>query len=225
MRLSIVVPVLNEEATIQRALVSLQPLRARGHEVIVVDGGSDDATIALAEPLADCVLSTSRGRAFQMNVGAKAAKGEALVFLHADTLLPDGADELISAGLSRHTWGRFDVHIDSNRSALAMVGFMMNLRSRLSGIATGDQVIFVRREAFAAAGGFQPIALMEDVALSASLKRAGRPACLTEQVVTSARRWERNGVGPTILLMWRLRLMYFLGVDPDRLARIYVRGR
>jgi rSAM/selenodomain-associated transferase 2 len=225
MRLSIVVPVLNEEAAVEQALGLLQSLRARGHEVIVVDGGSVDATCALAVPLADRVLSTPPGRGLQMNAGALASNGEGLVFLHADTRLPDRADELILAALSRRTWGRFDVRIDSTRPMLALVGFMMNLRSRLSGIATGDQAIFVRREAFEATGGFRPIALMEDIALSASLNQTSRPACLDAKVVTSARRWERHGVVSTIFLMWRLRLMYFLGVNPDRLAQIYGSGR
>jgi rSAM/selenodomain-associated transferase 2 len=220
-RLSIIVPVLDEAQGIAAVLAALQPIRDRGHEVIVVDGGSTDATTSLAQPLSDRVLVSPRGRAAQMNAGAASAGGDAFVFLHADTRLPEVADALVIRALAAHTWGRFDVRIDSSHPMLAVVGCMMNLRSRLSGIATGDQAIFVRRAAFIAAGGFPEIALMEDIALSARLRRVGRPACLRQRVVTSARRWERHGVLATILLMWRLRLLYFLGVDPGRLARAY----
>lgn len=221
MHLTIVVPVLNEAGRIQEALQALQPLRSRGHQVIVVDGGSVDSTCDLAASLADRVLATPPGRAVQMNAGAKASLGGALLFLHADTRLPEYADELIAAALSRHCWGRFDVKIDSPHPLLAVVGGMMNLRSRLTGIATGDQSLFMTRPAFEAAGGFPVISLMEDVALCATLKHAGPPACLSAKVVTSARRWERHGVFATVVLMWRLRLMYFLGADPDKLAKLY----
>ena len=224
MRLSIIVPVFNEAAGIAPALAALQGLRARGHEVIVADGGSSDATVDEARPLADSVLASRKGRATQMNAGARAATGNAFVFLHADTRLPERADALIEAALATHHWGRFDVRIDSAHPMLAVVGAMMNLRSRISGIATGDQAIFVTRAAFEAAGGFPRIALMEDIALSTSLKRTGRPACLEEKVATSGRRWENNGVLATIVLMWRLRLAWFLGANPERLARIYARN-
>jgi rSAM/selenodomain-associated transferase 2 len=217
-RLSIVVPVLNEAAGIRATLESLAPLRARGHEVIVVDGGSDDASAALAAPLCDRLLRAPRGRAVQMNAGARAAAGEALVFLHADTRLPPRAAELIFSALQDHLWGRFDVAIEGRHPALALVAAAMNLRSRLTGIATGDQAIFVRRADFP---GFPPIALMEDVALSRLLKRRGPPACLRGRVRTSGRRWESRGVLRTVLLMWRLRALYALGVPPQRLARHY----
>ena len=224
MSLSIVMPVLNEAAGIEAALAALQPLRARGCEVIVVDGGSRDATPALAQPLADRVLSSSRGRAAQMNAGAAAARGNALLFLHADTRLPDGADALVRDALcGARVWGRFDVAFDGG--ALPLVALSMNLRSRLTGIATGDQAMFVTRDAFVAAGGFPPIALMEDIALSATLKRKSRPACLAARVTTSPRRWQTRGALRTVLLMWRLRLAYFFGVDPARLARAYGYGR
>ena len=223
-RLSVVVPVLDEAAGITSALRALMPLRARGHEVIVVDGGSADASVELARPLADRVLAAPRGRAAQMNAGAAAATGEALLFLHADTVLPEAADALVLAALQRRPWGRFDVHIASRRRMLGVVGALMNLRSRLSGIATGDQAMFVRRADFEAVGGFPAIALMEDVALSAALRRAcGWPACLPARVSTSARRWEQRGVWSTILLMWRLRMLYFLGAEPASLARRYGR--
>ena len=221
-RLSVIVPVLNEAADIREALEALAPLRARGHEVIVVDGGSDDGSASLAAPACDRLLDSGRGRALQMNAGARAAKGDALVFLHADTRLPERADELILAALARASWGRFDVRIASRRPLLVLVGCAMNLRSRLTGIATGDQAIFVRRDAFP---GFPDIPLMEDIALSRLLKRRGPPACLRARVTTSARRWEARGVLRTIFLMWRLRLLYALGATPQRLARDYADQR
>jgi rSAM/selenodomain-associated transferase 2 len=226
-RLSIIVPTLNEAAGVAATLARLQPLRITGHEVIVVDGGSSDGTRAAAAPLADRVLAAPRGRASQMNAGAAAALGDVLLFLHADTQLPAGADRLIRDGVgsSGCAWGRFDVRIDGAHPLLRVVAGLMNLRSRLTGIATGDQAIFVRRAAFAAAGGFPPLALMEDVALSAALKRISRPLCLRERVVTSGRRWESRGVVRTILLMWSLRLRYFLGASPERLAQLYDRPR
>ncbi len=217
LKLSVVVPVLDEAAGIRAALEALAPLRSRGHEVIVVDGGSSDRTVEIAEGLCDRVLRAQRGRAAQMNAGARVATGDVLVFLHADTRLPPGADQLIP---NSSTWGRFDVEIEGRHPLLTLVACAMNLRSRLTGIATGDQAIFVRRDAFP---GFPEIALMEDVALSKVLKRRGAPACLRQRVVTSGRRWESRGVLRTILLMWRLRLFYFLGVSPERLARRYGR--
>jgi rSAM/selenodomain-associated transferase 2 len=220
MKLSLIMPVLNEAARIEAALRALALLRARGVEVIVIDGGSGDGTAALAHPLVDCVLSAPRGRAAQMNAGAAAASGEALLFLHADTRLPDDADRLILDALKHRSWGRFDVSFD-DRGWLRLVAMMMNTRSRLTGIATGDQAMFMTRAAFDRAGGFPPIALMEDVALSARLKRRGRPLCLSARVTTSGRRWRRYGLWRTILLMWGLRLRYFFGADPARLARAY----
>jgi rSAM/selenodomain-associated transferase 2 len=224
MRLSIVMPVLNEAASIVAALEALAPLRARGVEVIVVDGGSTDATPDVARPLADCVLSAPRGRAWQMNGGAAIAGGDVILFLHADTRLPENADALLCDALAKtqRVWGRFDVAFSGG--ALPLVALTMNLRSRLTGIATGDQAMFVRREAFARVGAFPAIALMEDVALSARLKRISPPACLRARVTTSPRRWRRHGTLRTVLLMWRLRLAFFLGADPKRLARAYGHG-
>ena len=224
MRLSIIVPVLNEAAGLVPALEALQPLRSRGHEVIAVDGGSTDSSVELARDLTDRVIASPRGRALQMNAGAAAASGDAFLFLHADTRLPGRADALIAAALAQCCWGRFDVRIDSSNPLLALVGAMMNLRSRVTGIATGDQAIFATRAAFEEAGGFPAIALMEDLALSSILRHRGRPACIAEKVVTSGRRWERDGVLSTIVLMWRLRLAYFFGADPERLAREYARN-
>jgi len=217
-KLSIIIPALDEAAGIVAALEALAPLRASGHEVIVADGGSGDGTRELAAALADRVVAAPRGRARQMNAGAGVAGGHALLFLHADTRLPANADRLIFHSLKKHPWGRFDVAIDGRSPLLAVVAFFMNLRSRLTGIATGDQAIFVRRDAFP---GFPEIALMEDVAFSKAMKRRAPPACLREKVSTSGRRWERNGVARTVLLMWRLRLAYFLGASPDELARQY----
>ncbi len=221
--ISIIVPVLDEARAIGATLAALQPLRGAGAEVIVVDGGSRDATAALAAPLADRVIVSLRGRAVQMNAGAREARGDVLLFLHADTLLPADAAATLAGELDRAgcAWGRFDVAIAGRGALLALVAWLMNARSRLTGIATGDQAIFVRANAFAAAGGFPEIALMEDVALSKALKRQSPPLCLRERVVTSARRWERHGTLHTIFLMWRLRLAYALGADPKRLARRY----
>ncbi len=223
MRLSIIVPALDESATITATLAALQPLRALGHEVLVADGGSRDATLLIARLLADRAFVAPRGRATQMNAGAAAAGGDVLLFLHADSTLPSVAAGAIRAALDRGAqWGRFDVRITGRPWILKVVAPAMNLRSRLSGIATGDQGIFVTREAFARAGGFPPIPLMEDVALSRALKRvAGRPACLRERIVTSGRRWETHGPWRTIFTMWRLRAAFALGADPVRLARLY----
>lgn len=217
---SIVVPVLDEARTLAATLAPLQPWRPAA-EILVVDGGSRDGTREIAAPLADRVLQAPRGRALQMNAGATAAKAPALLFLHADTALPGDAVSLVCEALRSHAWGRFDVRIDGRDPMLRVVAAMMNARSRVSGIATGDQAMFVRRDAFAAAGGFADIPLMEDVDLSRRLRSRSRPACLRAQVVTSGRRWERHGTWRTIVLMWRLRLAYALGADPHRLAERY----
>jgi rSAM/selenodomain-associated transferase 2 len=221
-RLSIIVPVLDEAAGIEAALMALSPYRVRGVEVIVVDGGSRDGTAGLAYPLASRVLIAPRGRAAQMNAGAAMARGDILLFLHADTQLPDNADLLIQRELARsgRAWGRFDIRFDRGGS-LKIIALMMNLRSRLTGIATGDQALFVTRAAFDAVGGFPSIPLMEDVALSARIKRISWPLCIRTRVTTSARRWRKHGTLRTIFLMWRLRLAYFFGTDPAQLARRY----
>jgi rSAM/selenodomain-associated transferase 2 len=221
MKLSIIMPVLDEAAEIGAALTALAAYRARGVEVIVADGGSRDGTSALAQPLADHVIASSRGRGEQMNAGAAASRGDVLLFLHADTRLPENADRLVLDGLSKSgkIWGRFDVRFDGG--GLGPIAFMMNWRSRATGIATGDQAMFVTRAAFEHAGGFPEIALMEDLALSARLKRYARPIALRARVTTSARRWRKHGVLRTILRMWKLRLAYALGADPVKLARSY----
>jgi rSAM/selenodomain-associated transferase 2 len=219
--LSIVIPVLDEARGIAAALAALGPLREQGVEVVVVDGGSGDDTRSLAGAHCDRVVEAPRGRGAQMNAGARAARGEFLVFLHADTRLPADGARAIREALANAEWGRFDVAIEGADRLLALVATMMNVRSRLTGIATGDQAIFARRAAFEAVGGFPEIALMEDVALCKRLRRRSRPVCLRERVTTSARRWRRHGTLRTIFLMWRLRLAYALGADPRRLARRY----
>ncbi|MFL5088988.1 MAG: TIGR04283 family arsenosugar biosynthesis glycosyltransferase [Xanthobacteraceae bacterium] len=221
--LSIILPVLDEADIIADALAALAPLRQRGAEVIVVDGGSRDGTVDLARPAADRVIASPRGRAAQMNAGAALARGAVLLFLHADTRLPGNADALVLAGLERsgRAWGRFNIAIAGRSPLLAIVAAAINFRSRLTRIATGDQAIFVSRDVFAAVGGFPDIALMEDVALSRALKRISRPVCVAAKVTTSGRRWEQHGVLRTVVLMWRLRLAYFLGAEPATLARRY----
>jgi rSAM/selenodomain-associated transferase 2 len=212
------VPVLNEAAGIRAALEALAPLRAAGHEVIVVDGGSVDGTPGLARALCDRLVAAPRGRGAQMNAGAREATGNVLLFLHADTCCPPDAAEAIAQAIDDHAWGRFDVEIEGRHPLLKVIGWSMNLRSRLTGIATGDQAIFVRREAFP---GFEDIPLMEDIAFSKIMKRRGAPARLRSRVRTSGRRWESRGVLRTVLLMWRLRALYWLGIKPERLVRQY----
>jgi len=221
--ISIIVPVLNEAAIITAALARLAPLRSRGVEIIVVDGGSTDPTPEQARPHADRVMQAPRGRGAQMNAGARAARGEVMLFLHADTRLPPDADRLMLEGLARspRAWGHFGVKIEGQSVLLPLVAGLMNLRCRLSGIVTGDQAMFVRRETFLQIGGFTDIPLMEDIALSRRLKRLSRPLCLSARVTTSGRRWDERGALRTILLMWRLRLAFFLGADPGALARRY----
>lgn len=220
--LSIVVPTLNEAGTIEHTLAALAPLRAQGVEIIVADGGSSDATAELALPWVDRVLAAPRGRARQMNAGAAVTRGELLLFLHADTRLPDGAAASIRQAIDAGAdWGRFDVHIAGRPRLLRIVAAGMNTRSRWTGIATGDQALFVRRAVFERLGGFPDQPLMEDVELSRRLRAVGRPACLRERVITSGRRWEHRGVWRTIFLMWRLRWRYWRGESPQALAEAY----
>jgi rSAM/selenodomain-associated transferase 2 len=223
MRVSIIVPVLNEAAGIAEFLQSLASVVSESVEIIVVDGGSTDQTAALAAPYVDRVVHAAKGRAAQMNAGAVVASGSVLLFLHADTQLPAGALDAIERVIKQGaSWGRFDVTIEGHSHWLKLVASMMNWRSRLTGIATGDQAIFVTPVAFNAVGGFPQIALMEDIAMSTLLNKQAPCACLSQRVVTSGRRWQRYGVWCTILLMWRLRLAYFLGADPNQLARQYM---
>jgi len=220
--LSIILPVLNEAAGIRATLQALAPLRARGAEVIVVDGGSSDATAALCEGLVDQVLAGPRGRARQMNHGARHAQASsALLFLHADTQLPADADQHIAHALQARPWGRFDVHIVGRSRWLPVVADCMNRRSRWTGIATGDQALFMRRSAFDTVGGFPDQPLMEDVEISRRLRALAPPACLRQRVCTSGRRWDERGAWRTIVLMWRLRWRYWRGTPAEELARAY----
>jgi rSAM/selenodomain-associated transferase 2 len=221
--LSVIVPVLDDADHLEGLLPHLRS-ECPDAEVIVVDGGSRDRTPLVAR---DCpgarYLVSERGRARQMNAGARAARGDVLLFLHADTRLPPGASAAIVRALEDPVVasGRFDVSFSNPHWAFRMIAAFMNWRSRLTGIATGDQAIFVRRQVFDALGGYRDIPLMEDVELSARLKRCGRTGCLRLRVVTSSRKWERDGIVRTIVLMWALRLLYFFSVDPVRLHRWY----
>ena len=222
MRIAAVVPTLDEQDCIA---VCLAPLVAEAARVIVADGGSSDETVARALEAGAVVVSAPRGRAAQMNAGAAhAGEFDVVVFVHADTRLPSGWRAALERALSdrRHQWGRFDVRLDSERRLLAVVAGMMNLRSRLTGICTGDQAIFLTHEAFSTSGGFPAQALMEDIELSRRLRRrVGAPAALRTRAMVSARRWERHGAWRTIALMIALRAMYFFGASPARLHRFY----
>jgi rSAM/selenodomain-associated transferase 2 len=223
--LSVIVPTLDEASAIAATLVAA---RAPGcGELIVVDGGSGDDTLEIARRLADRVLSAPRGRAAQMNAGARAAAGDVLLFLHADTRLPAGYAGAIGRALADTgvVGGRFDVRLDAPGLPFRVLERAISARSRLTRVATGDQGMFVRRTVFERLGGFPLLPLMEDLALARALKRAGRVACLRETVLTSARRWQRHGVVRTVVLMWTLRLAYYAGVSPARLARVYAHAR
>ena len=226
--LTIIMPVLNEAARMATALAALRPFINNGARVVVADGGSTDATVAIAQAIADMlpaitVISSGPGRALQMNAGAKHASGKALLFLHADTALPLGADVAVMQALASgtHVWGRFDVQIDGSSAWLPVVAALMNLRSRLTGIATGDQTLFMTQAAFAALQGFAVQPLMEDIDMSRRLLQLSQPACLRLKVATSGRRWDARGAWRTIVLMWRLRFAYWRGVPAERLAQLY----
>jgi rSAM/selenodomain-associated transferase 2 len=222
-KLSIVVPMLNEAPALPDLLEHLLPLRRGGVEVVLVDGGSEDGSVAIATDAGFEVARAERGRARQMNAGAAATSGDVLLFLHADTRLPDGAVQLIDTALAdgRRVWGRFDVGFDHRSWAMDATAFLMNLRSRISGIATGDQALFMTRTAFDAVGGFPDQPLMEDVEITSRLRRRSRPACIHRPVLTAARRWQSRGPWRTILLMWRLRLAYWFGASPADLEKQY----
>ena len=221
MKLSIIIPALNEAGSIEQVLMSVRGLDMHA-EVIVVDGGSEDNTYTLAQPLADQVIQSARGRARQMNAGATKARGKYLLFLHADTrLTPEATGQLQSAFDRDADWGRFDVRISGKPAMLKVVARLMNLRSRLSGIATGDQAMFIRRDLFESIGGFPDQPLMEDIELSRRLLKHSRPCCLTGPVTTSGRRWEQRGVWSAIGLMWRLRYRYWRGESAEQLAKEY----
>ncbi len=222
MKISIIIPVLNEERNLSRLGDYLRAVRQQGHEVIIVDGGSADNTLHVAYDITDTVIISIPGRAIQMNSGAAIAVGELLLFLHADTSLPADAIQILCAlSPSKNYWGRFDVRLSSAKFVFRLIEALMNRRSCLTSIATGDQAIFVEKNLFQRVGGFPEIALMEDIEISRRLKKIVKPFCLKQKVITSSRRWENNGVVATVLLMWKLRLYYFFGVSPEKLKRLY----
>ena len=225
MDISVVIPVLNEEKTLAatvRALLALRP-----HEILVVDGGSDDQTRDLCASLNVKLIPSARGRARQMNEGARLASGDILLFLHSDTRLPESAltDIKSALGDERCPGGRFDVELEGRHWMLKIIGALINFRSRVTRVGTGDQAIFARREAFVRLGGYPDIPLMEDIAFCRALKRLGRIACLRSRVITSARRWESEGVWLTVVRMWTLKFLYLAGVSPARLKRFYADTR
>lgn len=221
-KISIIIPVFNEAPTIEAFLKKLQPLRQQGHELVLVDGKSQDGSAALARPLVDRMMSSARGRARQQQLGAKMATGQVFLFLHADTELPEQADQIILASLDKgYYWGRFNVRLSGSQWWFRVIETMMNWRSLITGIATGDQAIFISKILYNDIGGIPQIELMEDIELSKRLLKFARPACLKFRVVTSSRRWEQNGVLRTIFLMWNMRLQYFFGVKPEQLVKKY----
>ncbi len=223
---SIIIPLLNEAQLVRQQLTRLQPLRTEQQEIILVDGGSTDQTVDLASPLADQVIKSKRGRAAQMNAGASAARHSMLVFLHLDTCLPQEFDQQIQAlQRSDRVWGFFPVQLDAAGPAFKLIAWCMNKRSRISRVCTGDQVLCVKRAAFEQLGGFADIALMEDVEISKRLRKLSAPYCFSVPVLASSRKWRQEGVWRTVILMWRLRLAYFLGADPWQLNKRYYNSR
>jgi len=223
MFVSIIIPVLNEEVSIKKLLQQLQLYRQQGHELIVVDGGSQDKTVSISNSLADNVIQSQSGRALQMNKGAAQARCDILWFLHADTLIPENSVENIQLFMTEHQsdWGRFNIRLSGKNILFRVIEKMMNVRSCITGIATGDQGIFVKRKKFDLVNGYSNLPLMEDIDLSKKLRKISRPVCIKEILTTSSRRWEENGIASTVLLMWRLRFLYWLGVSADRLASQY----
>lgn len=220
--LSIIIPCLNEQSSIGDVVNQLQYLRQQGVELIVVDGGSSDNTKSIAEPLVDTLIESKAGRAVQMNAGAEVASGEWLMFLHADTRLPDNTGEILDQlKTTDKGWGFFSINLSGSSWVFRVIEWAITCRSRLTSVATGDQTIFVRREVFDSVGGFADIPLMEDVAFTKIMRRQGHALVIDSPVKTSSRRWEDNGVLSTIVLMWQLRLAYFLGVNPVRLKKFY----
>jgi rSAM/selenodomain-associated transferase 2 len=221
-KLSIITPTLNEADQIEQHLGNLQILRQHGHEVIVVDGGSIDGTVSLVSPLCDQVCQAQQSRSIQMNCGAKVATGECLIFLHADTVLPDNFLEYFSTiNNIEGKWGRFDISLSGRNWLFRIIESCMNSRSSFTGIVTGDQVMFIGKELFNRVGGYPEIALMEDIAISNLLIKISAPIRIREKVISSSRRWEKNGIVKTIIKMWILRLLYFFQYDTNKLAKLY----
>lgn len=237
LKISFILPVLNEAVMVVEQLQRLQPYRRLGHELVVVDGGSQDQTLSQASSLADIAVSSPAGRGRQMNRGAELASGEVLLFLHVDTVLPAAAASRIEAAcgagsvinsakktaddVAGFRWGWFDVRLSNPAWSYRMIARSMNLRARMTSVCTGDQAMFVQRQLFDEVGGFPQLPLMEDVAMSKILRRVAKPRCIADAVETSSRRWEANGLFRTMLLMWQLRLLFFLGVSPSRLVKRY----
>ena len=219
--ISIIIPVLNEGQQIQACLEALQTLRRRGHEIIVVDGGSVDNTLEIAHPLVDRITSSETGRASQINAGADIANGNVLLFLHADTRLPENFTELFALSETNECWGFFRVRLSGKQPLFRLIETCMNLRSSLTSIATGDQTLFVTKTLFLKVGGFDNIDLMEDIEICRRLQQMNKPVRLDAAVMTSSRRWEKNGIMKTILKMWLLRLLYFFGYSPAQLVKLY----
>lgn len=221
MPISIIIPALNEEKSIKALLQQLQIYRQQGHEVIVVDAGSHDETVSISSSLADKVITSDVGRARQMNKGVAESKNDVLWFLHADTSISENVIETIQESLNKYDWGRFNIKLSGSHLLFRIIEKMINVRSCFSGIATGDQGVFVKRKIFESIGGYPEIPLMEDVALSKKLKSISQPICIKEALTTSSRRWEKNGIIKTVLLMWYLRFLYWMGVNPNKLAKLY----
>ncbi len=221
--LSIIIPVLNEERFLAGNRERLVSLLQEGHEILVVDGGSQDNSVDIARALGCRVFSTRASRGHQLGYGASHSKGDVLLFLHADTHLPSHAAQVIAQALAKpeSLWGRFDVRFSNPSPVFQVIAWFMNKRSCLTGIATGDHALFIKRKLYFGCGGYTDVPLMEDVELCRRLKRHASPVCLSEEVVTSSRRWEQNGIMKTVITMWWLRLMFFLGQSPEKLARLY----
>ena len=226
-KVSIIIPVLNEAGRITGLLQQLQPARMSGHELVVVDGGSTDGTVENAVDLADRVILAAQGRAQQMRTGVRYASGDVYWFLHADASFDEGLlpAMLEWVGSPQHAWGFFRVRMQSDRPALLLVTAMMNIRSGLTQIATGDQGIFISKQLYASSGGYRAIELMEDIDISKRAKKLSRPFIGDATLLVSPRKWEKEGVLKTILLMWRLRFLFWFGADSARLAEIYYRQR
>jgi rSAM/selenodomain-associated transferase 2 len=222
MIISIIIPTLNEEAHIKNTVLPLQYFRKKGHEIILVDGGSMDSTREIGEELADKIILSAPGRAKQMNLGALNATGDVLLFLHADTMLPENVDSIIVDNIDNElVWGCFTLHLSGERYIFRVIEYFINLRSKYSGIATGDQGIFITKKLYKLVEGYPDFPLMEDIAICQLLKSNSKPVFLGDHLVSSSRRWEEKGVFKTIILMWKLRLQYWLGVAPDKLAKMY----
>lgn len=223
MKVSVIIPVLNERENLDRLLGELQGIRAAGHEIIVVDGGSHDGSTSIAQGRSDKFIRHERGRGIQMNAGAYCATGEVLLFLHADTRLPPDFLSAVQAACNHNLgqWGFFRIRLSGNNRLFRIIDTCMNLRSRFTGIATGDQCLFVTKQLFREDGGYEEIPIMEDIALCRRLKRTCQPVVLSDSVTTSSRRWQQQGAVKTIISMWVLRLAYYLGISPSRLVRFY----